>query len=495
MRYFGLGLLLALTTLHANAQDACSRFPSGLDGWRADRAVCTNLGGVVDCVDRGGPSNFVAPSRFLGNWIAGGCARFCFDVRLLRPASAAPYFSISNGTDSASFAATMNVTRADGWQRFCAPASATQNGTPPRSRDGRWTLAPGSNWNALISNVTALRFAIDLPGGGVENVRFDNICLRPTPCPSVEFTTERTTCDGQTTAFVDLSTLADEWAWDFGNSGVPPSTLQNPSVVLPAGVHDVTLCINSATAPRCVTHPVRVEPPPAAPALTAQSACGPPGRYCLPPFAGVTYTWSGTNAQIATIDAQCVRVAATGTPATLTATATTALGCASSTTIALEGCPASSCCADPPFRIVDRKVVSSPYTAEDLGLEITLDVTAPYRAVTMTLVSADFRYDANTCIGSGATQAYFKDPRPLFGTEASPGPPFPRELTWLYGGPQTRLPLAATITAVPQDTAGGCYNEIDLCLKFTVVLADDTLCERVVCYTLRRDLSGHTLFP
>ena len=493
MKYFGLVFLMVLTTVHASAQNACSRFTSGLDGWRTNSAVCTNAGGAIDCVDRSGPSNITAPAGFHGNWIANGCSRLCFDVRLIRPGATTPYFRISNGTDFATFT-TSGLTAGNGWRRFCAPVAATQSGVPPQSTNGTWTLGPGSNWNALITNVTSLQFAIDLPGGGVENLRFDNICLRPTACPRADFTAT-TSCSGQPTHFTDLSSLAGEWRWTFGNSGVPPSTLQFPSVVLPAGVHDVTLCINSSTEPLCVTRSVRVDPGPAAPELTAQSACGPPGRYCLPPVAGVTYAWTGTNVQIAPIDAQCVRVAATGAPATLTATATDTRGCSTSTTVALEPCPTASCCAEPPFRVVGRKVISSPYT-DDLGLEITIDVTAPYRAVMLTLVSSEFRYDRpKDCNGGGATQAYFTDPRPLHGTEASPGLPFPREITWLYGGPQTLLPLAATITASPPDTAGGCTNEIDLCFRVTVVLADGTPCERLVCYTLRRDFTGHTLFP
>ena len=491
MRYFGLGLLLALAAVPASAQNACSRFTTGLDGWRGSSAACSNVGGAADCVDRSGPSNFIAPPAFRGNWIAGGCAQLCFEALVIRPAGARPYFSISNGTDSASF---VTAPRPGGWQRFCAPVSATEDGAPPLSNAGTWILAPGSNWNALIANVTSLRFAIDLPPGGVERVQFDNICLRATPCPVADFTSQPS-CAGKPTQLTDRSFLAGEWRWTFGNSGVPPSTQQNPSVLLPAGQHDVRLCINSSTTPVCVTRSVRVEPGPPAPALTAQSACGPPVRYCLPPLAGVTYTWSGTNVQIATLDAQCVRVAAIDAPATLTATATSALGCSTSTTVALERCPVSSCCPDPPFRVVDRKVIASPST-DDLGLEITLDIDQPYRAVSMTLVSADFQFDPGTCPGSGPTQAYFKDPQPLFGTAPQTVSAFPREITWLHDGPETILPLTATITAVPPDTAGGCNNEVQLCFKFTVVLADGNPCERIVCYTLRRDIvTGYTLFP
>lgn len=494
MKQIGFVLAIVLGVWAAEGQERpCERFESGAGGWTGRNATCAVVNGAMQCGDRSGPSALVAPAAFRGNWLAivDGGGELCFDINLIAAGTATNVplrFTITSGTDRASFITTP-LNQGSGPQRFCAPVFRTSTGAPPPSQRGAWNLSAGSDWNRLIENVTSLELAIDFVTGLDETIGVDNVCFRPTPI--AEFTTNEA-CEGEATTFVDQSRLATSWLWTFGNSGVPPSTETSPAVVLPAGEHDVTLCINGGSAaPLCVTHRVTVRPAPRAPVISGSTnVCGRTTELCIPFQLKTTYDWTGTDVQLSASSGRCVRVTGTGPAPAVTVTATSR-GCTSRSTLALEGCPTSvgECCTDPQFTVISHEFEADVTTSVYTGTAV-LEIPRPYKRITMSLVSANFEFTIPACGGQYPMPAFFSNVQSINGVAPLPGPPFPHEIVWPYAGPSTPVTLVADIAGVQQATAGGCNDELSFCIKYSVT-SEETgggcrTCELVRCYAISR---------
>jgi hypothetical protein len=136
-----------------------------------------------------------AASVFRGDYSSlASCYALCFEVRLFDDGATGhplrtPTVKILNGALSASFNASANLAITEdggsrpGWHRVCAPIGPLQNGLPPSSSDGSWTVSP-ADWPTILSNVTEVRLsAFDSSPSPTEEAGYDNICFTPT-CPS-----------------------------------------------------------------------------------------------------------------------------------------------------------------------------------------------------------------------------------------------------------------------------------------------------------------------
>ncbi len=126
----------------------------------------------------------------------------CFDYKYIDDASQSTagrtYMAIYQGPEDAptllaTFITNNNVSSNDPWQTFCANFTPCVGGVLPSNADGFWRMSVGSgcaDWNALISNVSGIRFPLDLNGNPDEVHGYDNICWKScpeNPCDSLLF--------------------------------------------------------------------------------------------------------------------------------------------------------------------------------------------------------------------------------------------------------------------------------------------------------------------
>jgi hypothetical protein len=156
----------------------------------------------VHTKDGSGASTIQSPDTYVGDWIeiTGGCGTLCYDVNLFNdgepgsPGIAANFYLYS-GTSVAQFLAhTISEPGGPnpGWHRICAPVRMADGNALPSSADGQWRvngetsgLAAVAAWNAIVQNVTAVRFPVDWGSSSQnEEVGYDNVCLSEAECPT-----------------------------------------------------------------------------------------------------------------------------------------------------------------------------------------------------------------------------------------------------------------------------------------------------------------------
>ena len=136
--------------------------------------------------------------NFTGNYsqFTGSC--LCYDFKLTTNAAGAnvypriyllqnfdetqPLVWGTNPQIGASFSASVMVTSNSNWVHICAPLGPCTGGKLPTSSDGTWAVHIGgdtcTNWTNLLSNVSAVMFAVDMSGwGGQEIFEIDNVCI------------------------------------------------------------------------------------------------------------------------------------------------------------------------------------------------------------------------------------------------------------------------------------------------------------------------------
>jgi len=100
-----------------------------------------------------------------------------------------PYLILSNGTITASFSFNPGFWITDdqganpGWHHFVVPIRAADgNGTLPWNQYGSWAVTPAgaNNWIKLLSDVTAIKFRVDIGAAQSELIGYDNICVEKT---------------------------------------------------------------------------------------------------------------------------------------------------------------------------------------------------------------------------------------------------------------------------------------------------------------------------
>ena len=175
---------------------ASSTFTSGLEGWISNtppqviqQSPGGNPGGYMLFTDATADGTVVlAPSAFLGNYIAIGASSISFDVNIIaetRVEAVSPYqFSLSGPGGSATWkGATPDLS--PGWVSLNA---AISDASPPSG----WTVT-GGTWAGLLANVTQFEIPIELVTNDqsqpwVDQEGIDNVVLSgasgATPEPS-----------------------------------------------------------------------------------------------------------------------------------------------------------------------------------------------------------------------------------------------------------------------------------------------------------------------
>lgn len=92
-----------------------------------------------------------------------------------------PYITLSDGTNNASFVASITVTPGSGWVRIKAPIQLSSGGVLPSNSDGTWTMSSvnAAAFDNIIMNSKVIGLTPDLTTTQQEVVFFDNICVKP----------------------------------------------------------------------------------------------------------------------------------------------------------------------------------------------------------------------------------------------------------------------------------------------------------------------------
>ncbi|MCJ8154869.1 T9SS type A sorting domain-containing protein [Chryseobacterium sp. SSA4.19] len=92
-----------------------------------------------------------------------------------------PYITLSDGTNNASFVASVTVTPGSGWVRIKAPIQLSSGGVLPSNSDGAWTMSTvnAAIFDNIIMNSQVIGITPDITTTQQEVVFFDNICVKP----------------------------------------------------------------------------------------------------------------------------------------------------------------------------------------------------------------------------------------------------------------------------------------------------------------------------
>ncbi|KAB8152105.1 T9SS type A sorting domain-containing protein [Kordia sp. TARA_039_SRF] len=127
---------------------------------------------------------------YAGDWreFDGQC--LCWDFQVIEDGNfgepVSPRLIIYTGpptspTASATFVANVQATEGGGWVHVCAPINICEGTDLPSNENGQWVMATGSDcsdWNNLISNISGIRFFLDLTSSPTEEYGYDNICIQ-----------------------------------------------------------------------------------------------------------------------------------------------------------------------------------------------------------------------------------------------------------------------------------------------------------------------------
>ncbi|AFL81798.1 hypothetical protein Aeqsu_2338 [Aequorivita sublithincola DSM 14238] len=247
---------LLMIGLSYGQNEICTNFESGsFDGWQNRYSTSSINSPALDGTnylrvrDGSGGSWVYNSTSYPKDWKRFIDHCLCFDYKVFNDGIASssaninPKIVLYDGaspqasTVYAVFVATNTVTENDDWVHVCAPILPSDGVTLPGNGDGQWTNVTPAQWNALLSNVGGVAFAIDIAGSSAQTeiIGVDNICIQD--CNNVEPPSNEGSycCDGEN--------LVVNGNFEFGNSGFNSSYSNNPAVY--PGQYDVT---NSASA-------------------------------------------------------------------------------------------------------------------------------------------------------------------------------------------------------------------------------------------------------
>jgi hypothetical protein len=256
------------------------------------------------------------------------------------------------------------------------------------------------------------------------------------------------------------------------------------------GTFPITLCINGGTAaPLCITKNITVIPSSAVPPINGPTtACQKPATYCVTAQAGVTYTWvivPSTAGTIASTTATCATINWNGPAGVVVVTATNAQGCRAQRRLEVGACPTSPCCPNPAFRVdsaslvrvgpawVFRPVISAPSA----------------RRVVVDIIRASTTRTGGVCPAVPAFAPVITAVRPtVAATPLVPMQAVPNSFEAIWQG--TAVPLSGI--AFPMDVqipnlGANCADTVNLCVRYTVSDGECRTCERIECYSFRRN--------
>lgn len=156
--------------------------------------------------DASGASYIYNDVDYSGDWreYEGQC--LCWDFQVIEDGGLgeplSPRLIIYSGpptspTASATFVATVQTTEGGGWVHVCAPIETCQGTDLPSNANGQWVMSAGlecDDWNTLLSNISGIRFFLDLTSSPTEEYGYDNICIQDCDIQGGEPTNEGAFC-------------------------------------------------------------------------------------------------------------------------------------------------------------------------------------------------------------------------------------------------------------------------------------------------------------
>ncbi|WP_336732794.1 T9SS type A sorting domain-containing protein [Chryseobacterium sp. VD8] len=171
-----------------------------------------------------------------------------------------PYITISDGTNSATFVASVTVTPGSGWVRIKAPIQLSSGGVLPSNSDGAWTMSPvnAAVFDNIIMNTQLIAITPDITSTQQEVMYFDNICVKPcegcNECNSnFKIQTTTSTSGNYTTAqvFLESTNSPSMYKVDWGD-GTTGNVLTSHTYNTPGSY---TVCVTQlqGDVPKCKT--------------------------------------------------------------------------------------------------------------------------------------------------------------------------------------------------------------------------------------------------
>lgn len=171
-----------------------------------------------------------------------------------------PYITISDGTNSATFVASVTVTPGSGWVRIKAPIQLSSGGVLPSNSDGAWTMSPvnAAVFDNIIMNTQLIAITPDITSTQQEVMCFDNICVKPcegcNECNSnFKIQTTTSTSGNYTTAqvFLESTNSPSMYKVDWGD-GTTGNVLTSHTYNTPGSY---TVCVTQlqGDVPKCKT--------------------------------------------------------------------------------------------------------------------------------------------------------------------------------------------------------------------------------------------------
>lgn len=140
--------------------------------------------------DASGSSYIYNDVDYAGDWREYNGQCLCWDFQVIEDGGLgeplSPRLIIYTGsptspTATATFVANVQTVEDGGWVHVCAPIDVCQGTDLPSNENGQWVMSAGSDctdWNNLLSNISGIRFYLDLTSSPTEEYGYDNICIQ-----------------------------------------------------------------------------------------------------------------------------------------------------------------------------------------------------------------------------------------------------------------------------------------------------------------------------
>lgn len=140
--------------------------------------------------DASGSSYIYNDVDYGGDWREYNGQCLCWDFKVINDGNLgeplSPRLIIYSGsptspTASATFVANVSISEGEGWVHVCAPIDTCEGTDLPSNANGQWVMSAGSectDWNTLLSNISGIRFYLDLTSYPIEEYGYDNICIQ-----------------------------------------------------------------------------------------------------------------------------------------------------------------------------------------------------------------------------------------------------------------------------------------------------------------------------
>lgn len=185
--------------------------------------------------DSSGSSYIYNNVDYAGDWREYDGQCLCWDFQVIEDGGfgepLSPRLIIYSGsptspTASATFVASVQTVENGGWVHVCAPIETCEGTDLPSNANGEWVMSAGSDcddWNSLISNISGIRFYLDLTSSPTEEYGYDNICIQDCDIQTGEPNNEGAFC-------CEGDNLVENGNFENGTNGFTSDYAEDPSL-------------------------------------------------------------------------------------------------------------------------------------------------------------------------------------------------------------------------------------------------------------------------